>query len=165
MISQSVQTANATPPHTGGTAQCQPSKRHPCESSQTPQIPPSSSGQHSTPSHQTPPSSSDAPIATSGNNIYIAWWDNKTGNNDEVMFKSSTDGGKTFGDKINLSNTTKSESQDAQIDTFGDNDNNVIVTWWERNATSNEPVARISTDSGKTFGQIMKLSTNGTIGK
>ena len=27
------------------------------------------------------------PIATSGNNIYIVWWDNKTGNNDEVMFK------------------------------------------------------------------------------
>jgi hypothetical protein len=81
------------------------------------------------------------PIATSGNNIYIVWWDNKTGNNDEVMFKASTDGGKTFGDKINLSNTTKADSQDAQIDTFGDNDSNVIVTWWERNATSNEPAS------------------------
>jgi hypothetical protein len=105
-----------------------------------------------------------APIATSGNNIYIVWWDNKTGN-DEVMFKSSTDGGKTFGDKINLSNSTNSDSQDAQIDTFGDNDTNVIVTWWERNATSSEPVTRISTDSGKTFGPIVNLSTNGTIGK
>jgi hypothetical protein len=71
---------------------------------------------------------------------------------------------KTFGDKINLSNSTKADSQDAQIDTFGDNDSNVIVTWWERNATSNEPVARISTDSGKTFGQIMELSTNETVG-
>jgi hypothetical protein len=81
------------------------------------------------------------PIAISGNNIYIVWWDNKTGNNDEVMFKASTDGGKTFGDKINLSNTTKADSQDAQIDTFGDNDSNVIVTWWERNATSNEPAS------------------------
>jgi hypothetical protein len=104
-----------------------------------------------------------APIATSGNNIYIIWWDNNTGNNDNVMFRASTDGGKTFGDKINLSNSTDAQSQNAQIDTFGDNDSNVIVTWWERNATSNEPVARISTDSGKTFGQIMKLSTNGTM--
>jgi hypothetical protein len=44
-----------------------------------------------------------APIATSGdNNVYIAWWSNKTGN-DEVMFKASADGGKTFGDKIMLS--------------------------------------------------------------
>jgi len=33
-----------------------------------------------------------------------------------------------------------------------------------RNATSNEPVARISTDSGKTFGPLLKLSDNGTIG-
>ena len=35
-----------------------------------------------------------APIATSG--VYVTWWPNKTGN-DEVMFKASTDGGKTFG--------------------------------------------------------------------
>jgi hypothetical protein len=104
-----------------------------------------------------------APVATSGNNIYIAWWTNKTGN-DELMFRASTDGGKTFGDKINLSNSTKSDSQDAQIDTFGDNDSNVIVTWWERNATSNEPLLRTSTDKGATFGPISKLSANETIG-
>jgi hypothetical protein len=46
-----------------------------------------------------------APIATSGDNVYIAWWTNKTGNN-EVMFRASTDNGATFGDKINLSNST-----------------------------------------------------------
>jgi hypothetical protein len=106
----------------------------------------------------------NAPIATSGNNIYIVWWDNKTGNNDEVMFKASTDGGKTFGDKIDLSNSTNADSQDAQIDTFGNSDSNVIVTWWERKVTSNEPVARISTDNGKTFGPLLKLAANGTIG-
>ena len=82
-----------------------------------------------------------APIATSGDNTYIAWWTNKSGN-DEVMFRASTDGGKTFGDKINLSNSTKADSQDVQIDTSGDR---VIVTWWERNATSNEPLLRTST--------------------
>jgi uncharacterized protein (UPF0333 family) len=101
-----------------------------------------------------------APIATSGDNIYIAWWTNKTGN-DEVMFRASTDGGKTFGDKINLSNSTNAESQDAHIDASGDR---VFVTWWERNATSEEPLLRTSTDMGATFGPIMKLSTNGTIG-
>jgi uncharacterized protein (UPF0333 family) len=101
-----------------------------------------------------------APIATSGDNVYIAWWSNKTGN-DEVMFRASTDGGKTFGDKINLSNSTNADSQDVQIDTSGDR---VFVTWWERNATSNEPVLRISADNGKTFGPLLKLSANGTIG-
>jgi hypothetical protein len=95
-----------------------------------------------------------APMATSGDNVYITWWSNKTGN-DEVMFKASTDGGKTFGDKINLSNSSNSESQDAQI---AASDNNVYVSWWERNATSNEPVLRVSNDSGKTFGQLIMLS-------
>jgi len=64
-----------------------------------------------------------APIATSGDNVYIAWWTNKTGN-DEVMFRASTDGGKTFGDKINLSNSTVN-SERAEIGTSG---NNVFVT-------------------------------------
>jgi hypothetical protein len=100
-----------------------------------------------------------APIATSGDNIYIAWWTNKTGN-DEVMFRASTDGGKTFGDKINLSNSTNADSQDAHIDASGDR---VFVTWWDRNATSEEPLLRTSTDMGATFGPVMKLSTNGTI--
>ena len=95
-----------------------------------------------------------APIATSGNNVYVSWWSNKTGN-DEVMFKASTDGGKTFSDKMNLSNTPKSDSQDAQIAASG---NNVYVTWWERNQTTNEPVMRVSNDNGKTFGELIMLS-------
>jgi hypothetical protein len=95
-----------------------------------------------------------APMATSGNNIYVTWWSNKTGN-DEVMFKASTDGGKTFGDKMNLSNSTNAESQDAQIAASG---SNVYVSWWERNQTSNEPVMRISNNNGKTFGEKIMLS-------
>jgi hypothetical protein len=100
------------------------------------------------------------PIAISGDNIYVAWSTNKTGNY-EVMFRASTDGGATFTDKINLSNSIEAESQDVQI---AADDNNVIVTWWERNSTSNEPVIAISTDTGTTFGSIMKLAANGTIG-
>jgi hypothetical protein len=96
-----------------------------------------------------------APIATSGdNNVYITWWSNKTGN-DEVMFKASTDGGKTFGDKMNLSNSTNAESVDAQIAASG---SNVYLSWWERNQTSNEPVLRVSNDNGKTFGEKIMLS-------
>ena len=103
-----------------------------------------------------------APIVTSGDNIYIAWWTNKTGN-DEVMFRASTDGGKSFGDKINLSNTPKVDSHEVEIATFGDNATNIIVTWWESNQTSTEPVFRISTDHGKTFEPLLNLSINGPI--
>jgi hypothetical protein len=101
-----------------------------------------------------------APIATSDNNVYITWWTNKTGNM-EVMFRASTDNGVTFGDKMNLSNTTEADSDDAEIAASG---NNVYVTWWERNETSDTPVARVSNDNGATFGQILMLATNGTIG-
>jgi hypothetical protein len=71
------------------------------------------------------------------------------------MFKASTDSGKTFSDKMNLSNSPNSESQDVEIAAAG---NNVYVTWWERNSTSNEPVLRVSNDSGKTFGEKIMLS-------
>jgi hypothetical protein len=40
---------------------------------------------------------------------------------------------------------------------------NVVVNWWERNQTSNEPVMIISNDGGKTFGPMLNLSNNGTI--
>jgi hypothetical protein len=102
-----------------------------------------------------------APSTVVGDNIYITWWTNKTGN-DEVMFRVSNDAGATFGDKVNLSNTTASESQDVEISADG---SNIVVTWWERNQTSNEPAAKISTDNGATFGPVLKLGTNGTIGE
>jgi hypothetical protein len=81
----------------------------------------------------------NAPVATSGDNVYIAWWTNKTGNNE----------------------STNAESVNASIAAEGDH---VYVSWWERNATSNEPVLKISNDNGKAFGPILKLSANGTIG-
>jgi hypothetical protein len=103
-----------------------------------------------------------APMATSGdNNVYVTWSSNKTANNDEVMFKASTDAGKTFSDKMNLSNSPNSDSQDVQIAASG---SNVYVSWWERNSTSNEPVMRVSNDNGKTFGEVIKLSGNSTAG-
>jgi hypothetical protein len=103
-----------------------------------------------------------APIASSGDNIYMVWWTNNTSNgNNEVMFRSSTDGGQTFGDKINLSNTTNADSTRVEIDEEGDS---VFVSWWETNQTSDIPVAKVSTDAGQTFGQLLTLATNGTIG-
>jgi hypothetical protein len=78
-----------------------------------------------------------------------------------LYFGSSTDNGATFGDKINLSNTTHVEPVDAMIDAEGDN---VAVTWWERNQTADEPVARIITNAGEIFGPLLQLSQNGTIG-
>jgi hypothetical protein len=105
-----------------------------------------------------------APIAISGDNIYIVWFNNQNipNNNSEVLFRSSNDSGVTFADKINLSNTTTADSINAEIAADG---NNVIITWWERNATSIQPVVRASSDNGATFGPLLKLSANGTTGQ
>jgi len=94
------------------------------------------------------------------NDVYVAWWTNKTGN-DEVMYRLSSDAGKTFTDKVNLSNSPNSDSVDVEISA---DEGRVAVSWWERNQTLNEPVIRISNDNGKTFGPVLKLASDGPIG-
>jgi len=102
-----------------------------------------------------------APVVVSGDNIYTAWWTNNTENgNEEVMFRASNDAGGTFGDKINLSNTTDADSERVEIAAEGAD---VAVTWWELNQTSDTPVARLSSDGGQTFGPMLRLGANGTI--
>jgi hypothetical protein len=104
-----------------------------------------------------------SPVVLSGNNVYITWWTNNTANNnEEVMFRASTDGGATFGDKINLSNTTDADSWRVEIAGEGDD---VLASWWETNETADTPAARISTDAGQTFGPVLRLATNGTLGE
>jgi hypothetical protein len=105
---------------------------------------------------------SEAPAAVSGNNIYIAWWTNKTANNnEEVMFRASNDAGATFSNKTNLSNSSDSDSWRVEIAGEGEN---VVVSWWETNQTSDTPVARVSNDGGQTFGPLLMLAANGTLG-
>jgi len=94
------------------------------------------------------------------NDVYVAWWTNKSGN-DEVMYRLSSDAGKTFTDKVNLSNSPNSDSVDVEISA---DEGRVAVSWWERNQTLNEPVIRISNDNGKTFGPVLKLASDGPIG-
>jgi hypothetical protein len=109
------------------------------------------------------PTSRRAPPAVTGDNVYVAWWTNNTFNdNDEVNFRASTDGGQTFGDKINLSNTTDFDSSNVEIDSDADS---VVVTWWETNQTGETPVVRVSNDNGATFGPVLRLAPNGTIGE
>ena len=105
-----------------------------------------------------------APAVVSGDNVYIAWWNGTAGLPDvqtDVMFRASTDGGATFGDRINLSNSSDTDSWRVEIAGEGDT---VIVSWWETNQTSDVSVARISNDAGATFGPLLMLAANGTIG-
>jgi hypothetical protein len=108
------------------------------------------------------PTSFRAPTAITGDNIYVAWWTNNTANgNEEVNFRASNDGGQTFGEKINLSNTSNSDSSNVEIEADA---GNIVVSWWETNQTSTIPVIRVSNDNGETFGPVLRLAPNGTIG-
>jgi uncharacterized protein (UPF0333 family) len=100
-------------------------------------------------------------IAASDENVYVVWGNNDTANNNsEVMFRASIDGGQTYGDKVNLSNSSSSNSTDFDVEATIDN---VIVNWWETNQTSAEPMIVFSDDRGATFGSILRLASNGTI--
>jgi hypothetical protein len=102
-----------------------------------------------------------APIAASGDNVYVAWWGNSSGNY-EVMFKASDDGGKTLGDKISLSNSTNGTSVEADIATSGDN---VYVTFADNKTGYADAYIITSNDNGKTFNPVILLTdnTNSTI--
>jgi hypothetical protein len=99
-------------------------------------------------------------IAASGDNVYLTWHRNKTGNW-EVLFKASNDSGKSFADKVNLSNSTTSDSTFMNgIAASGDN---AVHVSWNDNKTGNvETYVITSQDGGKTFGKTIKVNGTGT---
>ena len=95
------------------------------------------------------------PIAASGDNVYVAWDSNKTGNR-EILLRASSDGGNTFDDKINISNSTNGRSDMQDVAASG---NNVYVTWCDDKTGDMEIYIRKSTDGGKTFGDTIMLKS------
>lgn len=65
-------------------------------------------------------------IAASDRDVYIVWQSNIGGNNNEVFFSESHDGGTNFQSSINLSNST-GESYSPQVATV--KGSNVYVAW------------------------------------
>src|SRR5437867_2432571 len=94
-------------------------------------------------------------IESFGNNTFVVWQDNSTGN-EEIFLRKSLNGGITFGNITNLSNNNAS-SISPQIESFG---NNTFVVWQD-NSTGNEEIfLRKSLNGGITFGNITNLSNN-----
>jgi hypothetical protein len=99
-------------------------------------------------------------VASSGNNVYVTWQDNVFGHNKhlnyDILFKSSSDGGHTFGDVINLSNNS-GFSEHPQISVNG---NNVYVVWADNTGLNRDIYITSSSDGGHTFGDVINLSNN-----
>lgn len=100
----------------------------------------------------------DVPIATSGNNVYMAWENNETGHFN-VFFAKSTDGGKTLKTMM-ISEPNKRQTVDlnTQISASG---SNVYVTWWTNKSGTVMPVFRASNDNGDTFAKAITLNSTG----
>jgi len=91
----------------------------------------------------------DTVVAASDNNEYVSWWDNTTGNW-EISFAKSNDGGKTFGDSINISNSSNARSVGARMIAQG---NSVYLSWIniDKNTGQKQVLFRESNDNGQTF--------------
>ena len=99
-----------------------------------------------------------APIATSGNNVFMAWVNNDTGHWN-VFFAKSTDGGKTLKIMmISAPNKGNTIDQNTEIAASG---NNVYVTWWTNKTGVLMPLFRASNDGGSTFAKPIMLNSTG----
>jgi hypothetical protein len=101
-------------------------------------------------------------VAAYGNNVYVVWREPPTpqsmANEGDIFFRSSTDGGKTFGKAKNLSNNA-GNSIEPQIAAYG---NNVYVVWtdYTKDPANGEILFRRSTDRGDDFDKTKNLSNN-----
>jgi hypothetical protein len=89
-------------------------------------------------------------IAISGNNVYVAWIDDASSSsstikNQEIYFRKSIDGGNTFDEIINLSNSSNADSYNLEITAAG---NNVYVVWQDTTL----PTADVDTSSSSSSG-------------
>jgi len=97
----------------------------------------------------------NAKIKIFQNNVYVVWEDNIQGKFQIYLTKSS-DGGSTFADPINLSNST-GDSINPQIDLA----NNKVYVIWQDNSTKNyEVITTSSTDGGSTFADPINMSNS-----
>ena len=55
--------------------------------------------------------SQDVQIDAAGNNVYVSWWERANQTSNEPVMKVSNDNGKTFGEKIMLSNNATTAKQ------------------------------------------------------
>jgi len=102
----------------------------------------------------------DAPVVATGEKVYVTWASNKSGNW-EVLFRASNDSGRTFGDKINLSNSPNANSIESSVAANGEN--NVFVSLLDSSSGSVDTYVTTSTDGGNTFGPLVKINGTGTL--
>ena len=102
-------------------------------------------------------------VAVNGNDVYLVWRETTSNpSSDEIYYSRSTDGGVTFSDSINLSNTAGTSG----VPVVANSGNNVYIAWADSGslpASSSETLLRKSTDNGATFESTINLSNSNFI--
>ncbi len=106
-----------------------------------------------------PAFASDFPrIATSANNVYVAWLNNSGTNNSDVLFTFSGNNGTNFGAPINLSKSLpKRDSVNEQV---AASRSYVYVVWQDNTTGNNDIWFTLSSDNGASFGVPVNLSND-----
>jgi hypothetical protein len=94
-------------------------------------------------------------IVISGNNVYVIWTDNTTGNGD-IYFKRSVDNGTSFGSTQNLG-PYPGKSRAAQMAAY---QGNVYVIWSDDTTGNGDIYFKASLDNGTKFGGRKVLAKN-----
>ena len=108
---------------------------------------------------QTSPSRNRPAITLNEDNVFVIWPDNKTSTGkSDIFLAKSLDGGASFNDVLNLSNTT-GRSANPELIISG---TNIYVTWLEdlNNSGNWEIFIRASNDNGTTFNKPINISNN-----
>ena len=98
----------------------------------------------------------DAQVFSIDSTVYIFWMDLTLGN-DDIYFKKSTDGGASFGETINLSNSFNTHSTLPSLTLLNEN---VYTAWTEGPFNDGEVYYRRSTDGGASFDETVNLSND-----
>ncbi len=95
-------------------------------------------------------------ITLDGENVFVVWPENTTTTNSEIFLARSADGGATFEDTFNLSNTSGRSANPVLVKSG----ENIFAVWLENNNNTDnwEVFFRASPDNGVNFNEIMNIS-------
>jgi hypothetical protein len=94
-------------------------------------------------------------VAQDSTNVYLAWYDDSSGN-DEIMFKKSTDGGTTWGAIKRITWNAGDSIMPALAAAGG----YVHLIWNDDSSGNDEILYKRSMDGGTTWGAIIRITWN-----
>ena len=94
-------------------------------------------------------------MAIAGNNVFVVWSNHHINNG--IFLAKSSDGGRTFGEPINLN-----DFKNAEYGQLAVHDDKIYVIWAEQFFGNKEIFLRYSLDGGESFGSKKNISNDGS---